>query len=79
MSIDQITKLPSMKENELNTMQRILDNVHQQAVGVIYTESMTKAPDLADSGKVVLLDDGCERRVYFKTGKGFVGYITLTG
>ncbi len=78
MSIDQITHLNSMKEENLNTMQRILDNVHNQAVGVIYTEDMTKAPDLADSGKVVLLDDGCTRRVYFKTGRGFVGYITLS-
>ena len=79
MTIDHITKLPSMKETELNTMQRILDNVHQQAVGVIYTDDVTKAPDLADSGKITLLDDGCTRRVYFKTGKGFVGYITLSG
>jgi len=78
MAIDQITHLNSMKEENLNTMQRILDNVHNSAVGVVYTEDLTKAPDLADSGKVVLCDDGCTRRVYFKTGKGFVGYITLT-
>jgi len=76
--IDQITHLPSLKETDLNTMQRILDNVHNSAVGIIYTEDLTKAPDLADSGKVVLLDDGCTRRVYFKTGRGFVGYITLS-
>jgi hypothetical protein len=76
--IDQITHINSMKEENLNTMQRILDNVHNQAVGVIYTDDMTKAPDLADSGKVVLLDDGYTRRAYFKTGKGFVGYITLS-
>ena len=79
MTIDQTTKLPSMKEGDLNTMQRILDNVHQQAVGVIYTDDPVKAPNLADSGKVVLLDDDCTRRVYFKTGRGFVGYINLTG
>jgi hypothetical protein len=47
-------------------------------MGIIYTEDMVKAPSLADSGKVVLFDDGCIRRVYFKTGRGFVGYITLT-
>ena len=76
--IDQITKLPSMADSEINTMQRILDNVHREAVGVIYTEDLVKAPDLADSGKVVLLDDGCTRRVYFKTGRGFVGYINLS-
>jgi len=75
--IDQITKLPSMKEAELNTMQRILDNVHNQAVGVIYTEDQTKAVSLVDQGKLVLFDDGCTRRVYMKTGKGFVGYINL--
>jgi hypothetical protein len=78
MSIDQITKLPSMADSEINTMQRILDNVHREAVGIVYTEDTAKAASLADSGKVVLLDDGCIRRVYFKTGKGFVGYITLT-
>jgi len=75
--IDQITHLNSMGEQNLNTMQKILDNVHNQAVGVIYTDSLTDAPNLADSGKVVLCDDGCTRRVYFKTGRGFVGYINL--
>lgn len=76
--IDQITKLPSMQDREINTMQRILDNIHNSAVGIIYTDILEDAPTLADSGKVVLLDDGTTRRVYFKTGRGFVGYISLT-
>ena len=78
MTIDQVTHLPSMKDQDLNTMQRILDNVHTQAVGIIHTDDAVKAPDLAESGKMVLLDDGCTRRVYFKSPKGFVGYITLS-
>ena len=76
--IDHTTKLPSMKETELNTMQRILDNIHNQAVGTSYTDDPTKASALAEQGKIVLLDDGCNRRIYMKTGKGFVGYINLT-
>lgn len=75
--IDHITKLPSMQDKELNTMQRILDNIHNSAVGIIYTDDAAKAPSLADSGKIVLLDDDCTRRLYFKTARGFVGYVTL--
>lgn len=78
MSIDHITKLPSMKEENLNTMQRILDNIHNNAVGTTHTDDLDKAPKLAESGKIVLADDGCTRRLYFKTGKGFVGYLNLT-
>jgi len=75
--IDHITKLPSMESKDLNTMQRILDNIHNNAVGIIYTDDASKASSLADVGKIVVLDDDCTRRLYFKTARGFVGYITL--
>ena len=78
MSIDQITKIPKLVETETNTMQKILDNIHQQAVGTVYATVAADAKEMADTGKIVVFDDGVNRRIYFKTSKGAIGYVTLT-
>jgi len=57
--------------------QKAFRYLHTQAPNVTYT---TVAPKKADVpfGGIVVHDDGANRRVYFNTGNGAVGYTTLT-
>ena len=60
-----------------NDTQRALEHLHSQSVGVNYTTTAPTA-DEVPAGKVVVYDDGTTRRMYVRTGKGDVGYISLT-
>ena len=75
MAIDLITQVQSL---DINVLQRALSDIKQQATGIVYATSAADAVDKSDTGKMVIMDDGVTRRVYFKTGEGTVGYIALT-
>lgn len=62
---------------DLTSVQKALDSVHEQAAGIITTETEPTVDDVPN-GKYVVYDNGTDRRVYFRTGKEGVGYFTLT-
>ena len=75
MAIDEIYEINSMHESETAQLKKALTNVHQQAVGTRYTDT---EPVDVPVGKLDIWDDGTTRRLYVRTGKGSIGYVTLT-
>lgn len=72
--IDKVHQLTDT--NDLANMQKIFDNIHEQAMGIIHTDKEPTA-DTVPAGKIVVYDNGTNRRVYIRTGKEGVGYFTL--
>ncbi len=76
MSIDQLDKVSD--PNDVPIMNKILDNLHREGVGTLYTDTVPTA-STTPPGKLVIYDNGSgTKRVYFKTGKDNLGYIALT-
>ena len=75
MALDEIYEINSMQESETANLKKALSSVHQQAVGTRYTVT---EPTEVPVGKMVIWDNGVTRRVYLRTGKGSIGYVTLT-
>lgn len=72
MSID---KIDSVDDPHL---EKILSDIHNKATGVLYTDTVPTAAT-TPQGKMVIYDDGAgTKRIYYKTGKDNLGYITLT-
>jgi uncharacterized protein with von Willebrand factor type A (vWA) domain len=71
MSID---KIDSVEDPHL---ENILRHIHDQSTGIVYTDTEPTA-DTTPNGKMVIYDDGTTKRIYYKTGKGNLGYINLT-
>ena len=59
------------------SVQKALSYLHKNTTPITYT---TTAPtvDKVPFGGVVVHDDGINRRVYFHTGQGAIGYIPIT-
>jgi len=78
MGIEQVDKLPGMKDEHLPILQKILDDNAQKTEGTIYTETLPTA-NTVPLGKKVIYDDGAgTKRIYWKTAKGNLGYIELS-
>jgi hypothetical protein len=75
--IDELTKLPNLKEDQHATLVKILSDIHQKALGIVYTATLPTA-DSVPNGKIVVYDDGVTKRLYLKTGKGNLAYVGLT-
>ena len=75
MAIDEVYKINSLKEEETPTLKKALSSISQQAVGTHFVDSV---PTEVPAGKLVIYDNGTTRRLYIKTGKGSIGYVTLT-
>ena len=71
---DMIDKIDSVQDP---TLEKILGSIHSQAMGVLYTDT-TPTTSTTPAGKIVIFDNGTTKRLYFKTGKGNLGYINLT-
>ena len=78
MGLDKRHTINSFREEEIPIMQQILDDIMDQSEGTLYTDT-TPTADTVPVGKKVIYDDGAgTKRIYWKTGKGNLGYITLT-
>jgi len=77
MPIDHPGDITDFKEDSIPRLRNTIDNITQQAVGVIYVASAPTASQVP-LGKVVVYDDGTTRRIYVRTGKDGVGYAALT-
>jgi len=75
MAIDEVYKINQMNQDETPTIKKALAHIHEQAVGVHFVDA---APTDVPAGKIVVYDDGTTRRLYVRTGKGGIGYATLT-
>ena len=75
MAIDEVYKINTNAADETPTLKKALSSIAEQAVGVEFVDS---APTEVPAGKMVIYDDGTTRRLYVKTGKGSIGYATLT-
>ncbi len=72
--LDKLSKFEERDIPVLNDILRKLDDEKWQIRYVIV------APTTATMSlkEIVILDDGTTRRLYIKTGKGTLGYITIT-
>jgi hypothetical protein len=76
--IDETNRLPSLKPEDHGTLTKILSDIHQQALGVIYTDTLPTI-DSTPFGKLVVYDDGAgTKRMYLRTGKSNLAYVGLT-
>jgi hypothetical protein len=74
--IDQNTVLT--KTDDLKTIQKIFDNVHQQATGLVTASTTAVTAAMVPVGKLLIADDGTTLRIYVRTGTDSVGYLNLT-
>ena len=76
--IDQTDRLPDLTEASLPVLQKILEDNAQQTEGTILTDTEPTTATVP-VGKKVIYDNGAgTKRIYWKTGKGNLGYINLT-
>ena len=78
--IDELNKIPLTGTVDPTTLQQILENIHQNAVGVQYS---TAVPTKIADGKVVVYQNtaGTDQRIYYKTTSstgGSVAYASGT-
>ena len=74
MAIDLVTQVPELN---VDVLQRALSDIKNQAVGTSYASTATEALGKAEAGKMVVMDDGTNQRVYFKTSDGTTGFFPL--
>ena len=73
MTIDLVDKY-----NADPTVTKIISEVAEKALGVIFTAT-EPTTSTVPQGKIVIYDNGAgTKRVYVRTGKGNIGYVALT-
>ena len=78
MPIDVNDQVPNMNEESLPILQKIIGDISEQSEGTLYVDSEPSASNVP-YGKKVIYDNGSgTKRIYWKTGRGNLGYITLT-
>ena len=77
MSINKTQDVIKFDDRNIPVLKQVLDDMCQQAVTVKYVTT-TPTANTVMNNELVILDDGSTRRVYMKTGKGSLGYLTLT-
>jgi hypothetical protein len=75
--INETTRLPSLKPEDHGTLVKILQDIHQQALGIMYTATLPTI-ETVPFGKFVLYDNGITKRLYMRTGKNNLAYVGLT-
>jgi hypothetical protein len=76
MTIDKIYQVAGMERENLNELTKVLDHIHSKAFGFSYSDVV---PTDVPEGQVIIYDNGAgTKRIYFKTGKGNIGFVNLT-
>ena len=81
MAIDEVYQINTNSPDETPTLKKALSSIAEQAVGSQYIDTLPTDPSTikVPAGKMVIYDNGSGTlRLYVKTGKGNVGYVTLT-
>jgi hypothetical protein len=76
MGLDEVKKIADVATPAgAAVLQEVLSNIHQQAISVIYTDTV---PTKLDFGRIALYDDGATQRLYMKTAQENIVSVTLT-
>lgn len=76
MGLDEIKKVSQVGTPQGEAiLQEVLSNIHQQAISVIYTDTV---PTKLDFGRIAIYDDGVTQRLYIKTAQENIVSVTLT-
>jgi hypothetical protein len=77
--IEQVYRVADLKQESTPTLQKALEHIHANAVGVTYLEG-TAEPTTTQVpfGAMCIWDSGAAKRLYLRTGKDTIGYVVLT-
>ena len=82
--IDKNADMTSMENSQVNTLNSILDSIRSKALSVKLSSVLPTASTVAEGELVIYdtavvfgVDDGT-KRMYVKTARGNLGYVTLT-
>lgn len=76
MTIDKIYQVSALGERNLPELTKVLDHIHAKSFGFSYSDTI---PTDVPEGQMIIYDnDAGTKRIYFKTGKGNMGWIGLT-
>jgi len=77
MTLIKNNTITKFDDASIPIMQQILDDISEQAEGVVYTSTEPTASTVPLGKKVIYDDDAGVRRVYYKTGKD--NLVTIPG
>jgi hypothetical protein len=78
MSIDKTASITSMGDDQLPTLNGILENIQSQALSAKNTSILPTIKTVPE-GQVVIYDDGAgTKRLYVVTAKKNLGYVNLS-
>jgi len=77
MSVPELYKVNLKEPQDTASVQTALRYLHQQTTPTTFT-TVEPTADQVPLGGIIVHDDGTNRRVYFRTGAGKVGYISFT-
>lgn len=75
MSVPELYKVTDIKTPV--AIQKAFEYLHKQTTPVQFT-TVAPTADKVPQGTIIVHDDGTHQRLYFRTGKGKVGYIAFT-
>ena len=73
--IDQLTTVTKMDDSQVNTLQKVLASIHEQAWGMVYSSSTEVSISMVPVGKSLMVDDGGSQRLYFRTGENKLVFL----
>ena len=78
--IDQVYRIPDTEPASVPVLQKALEHIHDNAVGVTYHKGDAEpTADKVPAGKICIWDDGKgNKKLFFRTGKNNVGSISMT-
>jgi len=77
MSIAKLQDVTKFDDQNLPVLKGILDKMAHDALTIRFTD-VTPTTNTVTFHEIVIFDDATTRRAYVKTGKGTLGYVTLT-
>lgn len=75
--IEKTNDVVNFDKTNVPVLKDALDKICRDAYGTSYTKTAADALVQVDKGKMSIMDDGTNRRLYFETGEGTVGWIDL--
>lgn len=75
--IEQVYRVPDLKETSTATLQKALEHIHANAAGVTYPKGDPGLKNVP-MGQITIFDDGSTIKLCVRTGLDNVGCITMT-
>lgn len=74
--IDELTVINDAKDTKV--VQKVMHDIHQNAVGVVYSSTTAVSADMVPAGKLLIADDGNTIMLFFKGQGDSVGSVAMT-